>query len=97
MNRKERRASDKANKGPVRYELPELSERFGYFVTALDLATAKAIAEEHGVAAIWKVSGIIPLFAGKIWSLVDGRWGLVPSDYRCCSCAECAAGAPTKH
>lgn len=80
------------------YEIPELSDKYGFFVVVEGRQNAQRLAQENGAGAVWEViRGFVPMPTGRIWGLVDGHWIKVPEDYRCCSCAECAATAPTHH
>lgn len=95
-----RSVKQKRNNGDRKgfYEIPEMSERLGAFVVIEGLRRAMQVAQENGADAVWEVNrGFVPMPTGRIWGLVDGQWIKVPEDYRCCSCAECAATAPTHH
>lgn len=67
----------------MRYEVPELSERWGVHVTATTLGRAKRLARQHGCDAVWEVQGAIPLLPGRIWAYVDGQWVVVDSTGAC--------------
>lgn len=74
----------------MRYEIPELSERFGCYVTATTLSRAKRIARKHGATAIWEVSGdFIPLLVGSIYGF-DGEHWVVIEDKGVCTCGRCS-------
>jgi hypothetical protein len=76
----------KNKKSKMRYELPQMSETLGAYATFDTLSQAKSAAQEQGYDVIWRVTGeLVPLFAGKIWVLVDGSWSLMPHDF-CCPC-----------
>lgn len=81
------------------FEIPEMSERYGAFVVVEDLQEAFRVAEANDAGAVWEVErGFVPMPTGRIWGRVQtGEWIKVPDDYRCCTCAECAASAATQH
>lgn len=87
----------KPNKTPPKryyFELPELSERFGCFVTSDTFEGAQAIADAHGVDVIWRVTsppGIpVPLYAGVIWQKTLAGWRIVPPHEGVCQCPTCS-------
>lgn len=97
MKRNGKQKQQRGNQNGL-YELPELSERYGAFVTVQGFEQARIAAQKAGASVIWEVErvmGIIPVATGNIWALIDDAWVKVPDDYRCCNCAECAAA--TKH
>jgi hypothetical protein len=75
----------------MKYEIPELSHRFGAFVTAETLSDAQRIARENGCDAVWEVEllhGMVPLLTGHIHAYAGGVWRVVPKDGPC-SCRRC--------
>ena len=73
----------------MRYEIPELSERYGSHVTATTLDRAKRLARQHGCDAVWEVKGTIPQLAGRIWAYVAGQWVAVDESAGICTCGHC--------
>lgn len=77
---------DAAARQALKYEIPELSERMGVYVTADDLEDAKRIAREHGCDAVWEVKmfmGMVPLGTGRIHAYRGGAWEVVPPHAGC--------------
>jgi hypothetical protein len=75
----------------IRYEVPELSDRFGVFVLAETLSDAQRIARENLCDAVWEVKmafGIMPLLCGSIHVFRDGKWQLAQKGQRC-TCGTC--------
>jgi hypothetical protein len=77
----------------MKYEVPELSERFGVYIIANTLQDAQRVAIEHGCDAVWEVQllrGLVPVLAGRIHAYQGGRWQPVQSTGRC-TCGGCTA------
>lgn len=69
----------------MRYEVPELSQRLGVYVTFPNRYDAFRAAEQAGCDAVWEVEMKLatPLLNGRIWAFTEDGWLLVDPSSPC--------------